>query len=241
MYKTYVPPCYFRLNRGIGGFCPEVISEFGSVLVSSLKCSLCTESVILTCYVDLAWGTSSLSFASMHAFSRTTFRSRNIQILTKTLPVPSLSSLPLRLPLASTLQNPFLRPLICPSRQSRHIHIVIPPPPPPPRFPRQHRYQRFQSRTSSLRDLWHNSPQFRLLIFTTSAGLLTVYVYNIEEVPVSGRKRFNIISPALETQLGKSTYQVTLKEFGPRILPRNHPASRMVSRVMERLIKVSGK
>lgn len=66
-------------------------------------------------------------------------------------------------------------------------------------------------------------------------------MYNIEEVPVSGRKRFNIISPALEVRLGKSIYQSTMEEFGPRILPKNHPTSRMVWEVMQRLIKVSGK
>ena len=183
--------------------------------------------------------------ASMHAFLKTTFRPHN---LTKTPPVPSLSSLPLRWPLASALKNPralFPWSLHCPPRQSRPIHIVIPPPPPPPRlpsrFPGKHRYQRFQSRASSLRDLWQNSPQFRLLIFVTSAGLLTGYVYNIEEVPISGRKRFNIISPALEARLGKSIYQSTMEEFGPRILPSNHPTSRMVWGVMQRLIKVSGK
>ena len=177
----------------------------------------------------------------MHVFARTTFRPH---ILTKTPPVPLLSSLPLRWPPTLTTKLPralFPRPVpLHPPRHSRSIHIVTPPRL-PSKTPRQHQYQHFQSRTSSFYSLWKNSPHFRLLIFATSAGLLTVYVYNIEEVPVSGRRRFNIISPALEVRLGKSIYQSTMEEFGPRILPKNHPTSMMVWGVMQRLIKVSGK
>ena len=175
----------------------------------------------------------------MHAFSRAIFHSRIIS------PISPPSSLLLRQPLASILHNHhalFPRPLpyFLP-RQSRSIHISTPPPPPPRRFPRRNQYQRFQSRASSFRDLWQHSPQFRLLILVISAGLLTGFVYNIEEVPISRRKRFNIISPALEARLGKSAYQSIMEEVGSRILPENHPTTRMVKEVMQRLVKVSGK
>ena len=67
------------------------------------------------------------------------------------------------------------------------------------------------------------------------------YISNIETVPVSGRRRFNVFSPAYEAQTAKALYASTMEEFRGRILPANHPYTRTVKRVMDRLIRVSGK
>lgn len=58
----------------------------------------------------------------------------------------------------------------------------------------------------------------------------------IEEVPISGRKRFNIIKPEAERELAEEQYQRFLKEVGPGILPPWHPDVLKVKKVMARLI-----
>jgi len=101
-------------------------------------------------------------------------------------------------------------------------------------------YQRFQSRSRSLHYLWKHSRKFRIIVFLSAAGLGAFYFNNIETVPVSGRRRFNVFSPAFEVQMAKAMYESTMKEFRNHILPANHPYTRMVRRVMERLVRVSG-
>ena len=64
--------------------------------------------------------------------------------------------------------------------------------------------------------------------------------YNIEEVPVSGRRRFNCISSAQEQSMAESEYQSIMREFGNRILSPQHPDSKMVNRVLGRLIPAAG-
>lgn len=65
-------------------------------------------------------------------------------------------------------------------------------------------------------------------------------MYNLDEVPVSHRRRFNIVSPETEASTGHAMYKQTLQEYGNRILPASHPKSRMVQRVLDRLIPNSG-
>ena len=65
-------------------------------------------------------------------------------------------------------------------------------------------------------------------------------MYNLEEVPVSHRRRFNIVGPAKEAEAGKMMYQQTMQQYGNAILPAYHPKSRMVQRVLNRLIPHSG-
>jgi predicted Zn-dependent protease len=57
---------------------------------------------------------------------------------------------------------------------------------------------------------------------------------------VSGRKRFNIVSPQMEQQLAQMHYRQVVREFGARMLPEGHPATRMVQRVLGRLIPAAG-
>ena len=64
--------------------------------------------------------------------------------------------------------------------------------------------------------------------------------YNIEQVPVSGRRRFNWVSSEYEEQLGLEQYQQVLQQYRGQILPPSHPAVRMVHRVLDRLIPSTG-
>ena len=63
---------------------------------------------------------------------------------------------------------------------------------------------------------------------------------NLETVPGSGRRRFNCIGPEFEKNMAKDAVAPILKEYSGRILPEWAPETRMVMRVMERLIPNSG-
>ena len=101
------------------------------------------------------------------------------------------------------------------------------------------RYNRF-SRSQQLRDLWRTSPSFRYKVGAVGLGGGVFYVYNLERVPVSGRLRFNCIPANLEEQMGQKLYQQVMREYGGKVLPASHPQSRMVRRVLEKLVPNSG-
>jgi predicted Zn-dependent protease len=63
-----------------------------------------------------------------------------------------------------------------------------------------------------------------------------IYVYNLEEVPVSGRRRFNIISPSLEESLGKATVDQVKEQYQGQFLSDHDPRVRQVKQVLERLL-----
>jgi len=67
-----------------------------------------------------------------------------------------------------------------------------------------------------------------------------VYVSNLEEVPVSHRRRFNIVSEDFEQQSGRQLYQEVMQQYGGQMLPAWHPKSMMVQKVLDRLIPHSG-
>lgn len=61
-------------------------------------------------------------------------------------------------------------------------------------------------------------------------------VWNLESVPVSGRWRFNCVPASIELRSGAHWYKQIIQQYEGRILPETHPHSRMVNRVMERLV-----
>jgi predicted Zn-dependent protease len=69
-----------------------------------------------------------------------------------------------------------------------------------------------------------------------TAGAGGVYVFNLEKVPVSGRRRFNIISPGLEEMLGKATVDQVKEQYQGQFLSDSDPRVRQVKRVLERLL-----
>ncbi|KAI9826399.1 MAG: hypothetical protein M1832_000316 [Thelocarpon impressellum] len=107
-------------------------------------------------------------------------------------------------------------------------------------FPgRGQQYERFQ-RIQGLKALWQQSPAFRYGVMGLG-GLGGAYYYaHIEEVEVSGRRRFNVISPEAEEQMAAQMYRQTLQQYQGRVLPAWHASSRMVQRVLDRLIPASG-
>lgn len=71
---------------------------------------------------------------------------------------------------------------------------------------------------------------------TVGAGSGVVYMYNVEPVPITGRRRFNILSPETEKQIMGAGYEQTIQELRGKILPAEHPYTRMVANVVERLL-----
>ncbi|KAI4748712.1 hypothetical protein E4T50_00973 [Aureobasidium sp. EXF-12298] len=102
-----------------------------------------------------------------------------------------------------------------------------------------YQYSRFQQ-ASGLYKRWHARPTF----YYEAGGIASVcagfYAYNLEVVPVSGRRRFNIVSASTEQQSGQELYQQVVEQYKGNILPPSHPQHRLVQRVLDRLIPHSG-
>lgn len=100
-------------------------------------------------------------------------------------------------------------------------------------------YQRFQASRSLLRK-WAARPTFYYELGGIGVVIGVIYVSNLQEVPVSGRRRFNILSPSWEKWMSESMYQQVLQEYSTRVLPPSSKEQRMVQRVLDRLIPHSG-
>jgi hypothetical protein len=107
------------------------------------------------------------------------------------------------------------------------------------RFGRGPQYKRFGSPSGGISGLffrWAARPTFYRDIGIITAGTGGVYVYNLEQVPVSGRRRFNIISPGLEETLGKTTVEQVKEQYQGQFLSDHDPRVRQVKQVLERLL-----
>lgn len=105
--------------------------------------------------------------------------------------------------------------------------------------PRRPQYNRF-SNAQNIYNLWQTSNNFRVGIGAAGLGFASFYVYNLEEVPISGRRRFNFYSAEREEARAKEHYLAVLREYGKQVLPPQHPSSRLVNSVMTRLIPAAG-
>jgi metalloendopeptidase OMA1, mitochondrial len=83
--------------------------------------------------------------------------------------------------------------------------------------------------------LWRN---YQRPIIVVGAGGGVFYIYNLEEVPVTRRRRFNLISPSTEVELfgGEQPYNTILRSYHGRILPGDHPLTIQVAQVVEKLL-----
>ncbi|EUC44879.1 hypothetical protein COCMIDRAFT_97039 [Bipolaris oryzae ATCC 44560] len=100
-------------------------------------------------------------------------------------------------------------------------------------------YKRFSSSSGGLSGLlyrWAARPTFYRDIGILSAGAGAFYLYNLEEVPVSGRRRFNIIPAELEEAIGRSSVDQVREQYAGRILPDNDMRVRKVKKVLQRLL-----
>ncbi|CAJ2502881.1 Uu.00g102750.m01.CDS01 [Anthostomella pinea] len=87
------------------------------------------------------------------------------------------------------------------------------------------------------------SPSLHTVVVLSIVGAVAFYFSNLQTVPVSGRRRFNCFSEesvkaASDAQVKRIEYDV--EQTGKRFLGNWDPRTRMVERVMARLIPVSG-
>jgi metalloendopeptidase OMA1, mitochondrial len=123
------------------------------------------------------------------------------------------------------------------------------PPPPPPRRPGRIIYTRFDPEharnakplltVDGIKRTVTSGPSKVLIILVVGSATI-FYVTHLEEVPESGRKRFICFSEAAMEEQGHLLYENIMSQAEGAILPEWDARSRMVNRVMNRLIQSSG-
>ena len=83
-------------------------------------------------------------------------------------------------------------------------------------------------------------PGTKVLAVVVLGGGIYFYVSHLETVPVSGRRRFNCYSEDRVEEEGKMMYNMIMQQDRDAILPAWDPRTRMVQRVMNKLIPASG-
>ena len=162
--------------------------------------------------------------------------SRAWMIVARQLPVAnSLKTIP-RTSFRHSLQG-HRRPDLLPTVPARTVPARYASQWGPRRLPPQ--YNRFSGPQQAWY-LWTTSGWFRTAVAGSVVIGSTLYYWNLEQVPVSGRWRFNCVSAETEKNLGAEQVQAVLQEYQGRILPSYHPSVIMVQKVLDRLIPAVG-
>ncbi|CAG7926666.1 unnamed protein product [Penicillium olsonii] len=101
--------------------------------------------------------------------------------------------------------------------------------------PKDRQYYRFKGSRPSKFSRIVEALKPRHFVFI-GLGASGVYLYNVEEVEMTGRRRFNCISNARELDMGTGTYREILASERGKILSVNHPLTKLVDEVMQDLI-----
>ncbi|KAH8820802.1 peptidase family M48-domain-containing protein [Xylogone sp. PMI_703] len=80
------------------------------------------------------------------------------------------------------------------------------------------------------------SRSFKWIVAISCGSAVVFYFANLEVVPVSGRRRFNCYSEEAVEKEGEMMYRKIMQEYQGAFLPSWDPRTRMVRRVMGRLI-----
>lgn len=99
--------------------------------------------------------------------------------------------------------------------------------------PRRPQYNRF----NRARTLFHSSPAFRYTTLAAASGFVIFIVSNIEQVPESGRWRFNCVSEDFERRNGDATYRMVMGQYRRQFIRSSDQRCRMVGRVLQRLVE----
>lgn len=75
-------------------------------------------------------------------------------------------------------------------------------------------------------------------VVMTAGGVF--YYTHLERAPISNRRRFMVVSKAMEQAIGSEGYDEVLQQYGSKLLPEHHPQVLRVKRIMKNIIKVSG-
>lgn len=87
---------------------------------------------------------------------------------------------------------------------------------------------------------WARRPTFYYEATGLGCVIGGLYIYNLETVPVSGRRRFNIVTPEQEAQQSQQMKQMVLRQYGGKILTSTDSRVRFVRRVLGRLLPATG-
>ncbi len=96
-------------------------------------------------------------------------------------------------------------------------------------------WQRFTNRSGSSSKAKRGRWSRFFVMFAGGIGVLCLF--NIYEVPFSGRSRVILIPRSFELGLGEASYQSIVRQAGRNVLPQNHPATQLVRSVAEDIIK----
>lgn len=111
---------------------------------------------------------------------------------------------------------------------------------PPRPSPQRHSHPVFSlmrpSAHARRREFWEKN---KLLILLIGGGGGAWYLLHLEQVPYTGRWRFMDVSEASEERAGQEAFAATMAEYRGRILPPNHPYSKMTRQVASRLIRAA--
>lgn len=83
---------------------------------------------------------------------------------------------------------------------------------------------------------WVVSPAFYRNIGLISAAAGGIYLCNLEQVPVTGRWRFNIVSSSIEKKFGAIGVEKVRQKHGEQFLPDDDPRVQTVKKVLARLL-----
>lgn len=82
--------------------------------------------------------------------------------------------------------------------------------------------------------IWRN---YRPAVLVAGGGGAAFYIYGLEQVPITHRRRFNIVSPETEQSLvSDAAYNSLIQEYRGKILPRDHPYTQLVAKIVQRLL-----
>ncbi|KAM3075355.1 metalloendopeptidase [Clarireedia jacksonii] len=168
---------------------------------------------------------------SKGAFRTLPFRSHLPRPFLNRNTIPNIPSRP------STIQWPLHRPLPLPTSSRGYAQKYR---------PKHYKYDPEEVRKArplltqeSIERFFKHQNTRWVAVILTGAGVW-FYVSNLEEVPVSHRRRFNIYSPEDVEGEGGRLYQQIMQENRGAILPEWDRRTKMVNRVMRRLISANG-
>lgn len=98
-------------------------------------------------------------------------------------------------------------------------------------------YKRFNNQVSSSNPLQDPTTR-RWGAIIIGVGLV-VYVYNLDEAPVTGRRRFIWTTERMERMIGDRTYNELMSQYRGKILPERHPQTQRAKGMFHKILRVS--
>ncbi|KAH9840613.1 peptidase family M48-domain-containing protein [Rhodofomes roseus] len=100
------------------------------------------------------------------------------------------------------------------------------------------KYVRFGGDSKQTTNVWRFDLREKIVVGIVVAGGW-YYVAHLEQIEDTGRWRFMDVSPQLEAKLARASHEALVAEYGRKVLPPNHPLTRHVRRVVERILEAS--